>query len=95
MARSPSPSFAQTGAEFTLSDNDSRSPSFSGDDASDASDVFELLPPGQPPAGYTPAEDAAVRRKFDRRLVLFVALLFLLSFLDRSSTSSPSSLGLG
>ena len=35
---------------------------------------------------YTPDEDRAVRRKFDRKLVLFVALLFMLSFLDRSST---------
>jgi hypothetical protein len=29
-----------------------------------------------------------VRRKFDRKLVLFVALLYMLSFLDRSSTSN-------
>lgn len=35
---------------------------------------------------YTPDEEQAVVRKFDRRLVLFVALLYLLSFLDRSST---------
>lgn len=42
---------------------------------------------------YTPDEDRAVRRKFDRRLVLFVALLFMLSFLDRSSMHfSPSTL---
>jgi hypothetical protein len=34
---------------------------------------------------YTPDEELAVRRKFDRKLVLFVTLLFLLSFLDRSS----------
>lgn len=34
---------------------------------------------------YTPEEERAVVRKFDRRLVLFVALLYLLSFLDRSS----------
>lgn len=34
---------------------------------------------------YTPDEEIAVRRKLDRKLVLFVALLFLLSFLDRSS----------
>lgn len=34
---------------------------------------------------YTPDEECAVVRKFDRRLVLFVALLFMLSFLDRSS----------
>ncbi len=35
---------------------------------------------------YTPDEERAVVRKFDRHLVLFVALLYMLSFLDRSST---------
>ena len=35
---------------------------------------------------YTPDEERAVVRKFDRRLVLFVAVLYMLSFLDRSST---------
>lgn len=35
---------------------------------------------------YTPEEERSVIRKFDRRLVLFVALLYMLSFLDRSST---------
>ena len=35
---------------------------------------------------YTPHEERTVRRKFDRRLVLFVAFLYMLSFLDRSST---------
>ena len=34
---------------------------------------------------YTPDEEAAVVRKFDRRLVTFLALLYMLSFLDRSS----------
>ena len=34
---------------------------------------------------YTPDEEKAVVKKFDRRLVLFVALLYMLSFLDRSS----------
>lgn len=34
---------------------------------------------------YTPDEDLAVLRKLDRRLVLFMALLYCLSFLDRSS----------
>jgi len=38
---------------------------------------------------YTPDEENAVVRKFDRRLVLFVALLYMLSFLDRSSQSNP------
>lgn len=37
---------------------------------------------------YTAEEERAVVRKFDRRLVLFVALLYLLSFLDRSSELS-------
>ena len=36
---------------------------------------------------YTPDEERSVIRKFDRRLVLFVALLYMLSFLDRSSKS--------
>ena len=34
---------------------------------------------------YSPVEERAVIRKLDRRLVLFVALLYMLSFLDRSS----------
>src|SRR5258706_16309822 len=34
---------------------------------------------------YTPDEERAVVRKFDRRLVLFVAFLYMLSFRDRSS----------
>jgi len=34
---------------------------------------------------YTPDEERAVVRKFDRRVVLIVALLYMLSFLDRSS----------
>lgn len=36
-------------------------------------------------ANYSAAEENEVVRKFDRRLVLFLALLYLLSFLDRSS----------
>ena len=34
---------------------------------------------------YTPDEEKSVIKKFDRRLVLFVAFLYMLSFLDRSS----------
>lgn len=34
---------------------------------------------------YTPDEERAVVKRLDRRLVLFMALLYLLSFLDRSS----------
>lgn len=36
---------------------------------------------------YSPIEERAVISKLDRRLVLFVALLYMLSFLDRSSKS--------
>lgn len=35
---------------------------------------------------YTFEEEQAVLRKFDRRLVLFIAFLYMLGFLDRSST---------
>lgn len=38
---------------------------------------------------YTPDEERTVVRKHDRRLVLFVALLYMLSFLDRSSMFNP------
>ncbi|KAK4458495.1 hypothetical protein QBC42DRAFT_23191 [Cladorrhinum samala] len=34
---------------------------------------------------YSEEEERAVIKKFDRKLVLFVALLYLLAFLDRSS----------
>ena len=34
---------------------------------------------------YTPDEERLVVRKLDRRLALFVAFLYMLSFLDRSS----------
>lgn len=41
---------------------------------------------------YTPDEERAVVRKLDRKLVVFVALLYMLSFLDRSSTAAFSCL---
>lgn len=44
---------------------------------------------------YTPDEERAVVRKFDRKLVLFVALLYMLSFLDRSSMLHPPLSGPG
>jgi hypothetical protein len=50
------------------------------DDDDDRSSVesFEL---------YTPDEEKALLRKLDTRLVLFLALLYMLSFLDRGSMS--------
>jgi MFS family permease len=41
-------------------------------------------------AEYTVEEEKEVVKKLDRRLVLFLSLLYLLSFLDRSSKPSPS-----
>lgn len=35
---------------------------------------------------FTPDEEKSLLRKLDTRLVLFLALLYMLSFLDRSST---------
>jgi hypothetical protein len=41
---------------------------------------------------YTPVEERAVRRKLDTHLVIFVSVLYLLSFLDRSNVClNPSS----
>ncbi|KAK0345096.1 hypothetical protein LTR91_013789 [Friedmanniomyces endolithicus] len=43
---------------------------------------------------YTPDEERRVRRKLDTRLVLFVALLYLMSFLDRSNIGNARLAGL-
>lgn len=53
-------------------------------------------PPSPVPRGaespiyYSVEEERAVIRKLDRHLVLFLALLYMLSFLDRSSASVAS-----
>ncbi|KAK0620303.1 major facilitator superfamily domain-containing protein [Immersiella caudata] len=43
---------------------------------------------------YTPDEERAVVRKFDRRLVVFLALLYMLSFLDRSNIGNARVAGM-
>lgn len=43
---------------------------------------------------YTPDEERRVRRKLDFRLTLFVALLYMLSFLDRSNIGNAKVAGL-
>lgn len=43
---------------------------------------------------YTPDEERRVKRKLDTRLVLFVALLYMLSFLDRSNIGNAKVAGL-
>lgn len=42
------------------------------------------------PTDYSLEEERVVVRKLDRHLVLFLALLYMLSFLDRSSASAVS-----
>ncbi|KAL9019866.1 MAG: hypothetical protein Q9185_002915 [Variospora sp. 1 TL-2023] len=43
---------------------------------------------------YTSDEEQAVLKKFDRRLVLFIALLYMLGFLDRSNIGNAKVAGL-
>ncbi|KAM3533275.1 hypothetical protein MY4038_003395 [Beauveria bassiana] len=140
-----SPSFAQTGAELNLDDDDSDD-LFDLDDYADDEEAVDLqsevggaeayqlrgmrgrLSPGFPPPSrpgsarrsasttrrnartrrrrrrsnstaasyslYTPDEEATVRRKFDRKLVLFLSLLFLLSFVDRSNIGNARIAGM-
>ena len=44
---------------------------------------------------YTAEEEQSVVRKFDKKLVVFLAVLYMLSFLDRSSPFPPPSLAPG
>ncbi|KAM4064606.1 major facilitator superfamily protein [Hirsutella rhossiliensis] len=66
----------------------------------DGVDVRTGRRPRQPGAAagasqlYTPEEELAVRTKFDRKLVLFVALLYMLSFLDRSNIGNARIAGM-
>lgn len=73
--------------------------SSSHNDGSDDDEVYELNERGSRETDgandnrlrhgftFTAEEERAVVNKFDRRLVLFVAFLYMLSFLDRSSLS--------
>jgi len=59
----------------------------------DTSEELEgKLPRGRSAPGYTLEEESDVVKRFDRRLVPFLALLYLLAFLDRSSMSSYSTM---
>lgn len=69
------------------------------EEAAEEEDMQLMSSPTRPLAGrtqdsyelYSPDEERAVLRKLDRRLVLFIALLYMLSFLDRSSMCSHPS----
>ena len=74
--------------EVQMPSDDSSFPSSSA--ASDMGSPFDPLDDefGEmaAPLLFTPEEERAVVRKLDRRLVLLIAFLYMLSFLDRSST---------
>jgi hypothetical protein len=57
----------------------------SSEDDSEKEDFRPVRRVGSRSREYTHAEEQAIVRKFDRRLTLFIALLYMLSFLDRSS----------
>jgi hypothetical protein len=57
----------------------------SSEDDSEREDVRPVRRIGSRSKEYTHEEEQAIVRKFDRRLTLFIALLYMLSFLDRSS----------
>lgn len=59
------------------------------DDNDGAHDCTSSL--SSPKALYTVHEEKAIVRKFDRHLVLLIALMYLLAFLDRSSMPGFSS----
>lgn len=67
-----------TASLYDVDDEGSEKESFAADprDSNSIDQSFTL---------YTPDEERLVIKTFDRRVVLFIALLYMLSFLDRSS----------
>jgi hypothetical protein len=57
----------------------------SSEEDSEKEDVRPVKRVGSRSKEYSREEEQAIVRKFDRRLTLFIALLYMLSFLDRSS----------
>lgn len=79
--------------DFGSADNTDFSEMFSDEDESyngynSGPELRENKPKTRSSLEYSAAEEAQVVKKFDRKLVPFLALLYLLSFLDRSSQSS-------
>ncbi|KAJ5690504.1 hypothetical protein N7462_004896 [Penicillium macrosclerotiorum] len=68
---------------------------FEGENAYDSGDELEGKSERRgPEPRYTPEEEREVVRAFDKRLVPFLALLYLLSFLDRSNIGNAKIAGL-
>lgn len=83
--------------ELTLTDEKDRENAES--ESSDSQEDVDTQPHrlhrvGTMSKDYTDAEEQTILRKFDRRLVLFIALLYMLSFLDRSNIGNARIAGL-
>jgi len=62
----------------------------SSEEDSEKEDVRLVRRVGSRSKQYTDEEEKAIVRKLDIRLTLFIALLYMLSFLDRSSNKHPA-----
>lgn len=83
--------------ELTLTDEKDRENAES--ESSDSQEDVDTQPHrlhrvGTMSKDYTDAEEQTILRKFDRLLVLFIALLYMLSFLDRSNIGNARIAGL-
>jgi len=92
-SRRPEKGSLRVQTDFGSADNTDISEIFSDGDESyngynSAPEIRENKPPRTGSSlEYSAAEESEVVKKFDRKLVPFLALLYLLSFLDRSSQS--------
>lgn len=69
----------------TFTEHDSSSDESHGEDDEDKRRLTRARRANTLSKDYTENEETAIIKKFDRKLVLFLAFLYLLSFLDRSS----------
>ncbi|KAL2003212.1 hypothetical protein VTN02DRAFT_4619 [Thermoascus thermophilus] len=92
----PGPDYGGDAEEADRSSSDLRQDASDESDRSDDArrDSKGTRPRSSLAASYTAAEERQVARRFDRRLVLFLALLYLLSFLDRSNIGNAKIAGL-
>jgi hypothetical protein len=82
-----------SGAEQNDSDSDNGNDSQKEAETGDGDgDRMLLAPDRRQSQRYTTDEEKAVKRKLDRNLVLFVAFLYMLSFLDRGNLGTHTAL---
>lgn len=89
----------RTPAPTEFAPNDEKDAENAASESSDSEEDDDAKPSrlkrvGTMSKDYTEAEEQTVLRKFDRRLVLFIALLYMLSFLDRSNIGNARIAGL-